>query len=161
MLWSLCFTVLLFILLPDSIVKSLLHNTAFLTILKTPTEACLYGCINCCLAHAQQQSSLGLSQSSTCMRDGRTRSRATFQLNVLYSLCQECNWGSVAEKPHSDTVLESHQSGRKTSGCVAFVTVTDSKKKGSCGVTSLMCYCLQLNQHHLHPLCRLLHFHTF
>ena len=45
-----------------------------------PSEACLYGNISWSLAQGQQQSSPGLSQSSTCMRGGKTKPRASFHV---------------------------------------------------------------------------------
>ena len=47
-----------------------------------PNEACLYGCINWCLAQVQQQSSMGLSQSFPLMRGGKARPNTGFCFNI-------------------------------------------------------------------------------
>ena len=52
---------------------------------------------------AQQQSSLGLSESSTSERVGRTRPRAGFQFNVQKQPLTGSSGSSVAKKHHSDT----------------------------------------------------------
>ena len=68
----------------------------------SPSEACLYGHINwsVALAQAGQQSSLGLSQSSTSMRGSKARSKAGFQLNVQKSPLLISGGGPLAKKPH-------------------------------------------------------------
>ena len=48
----------------------------------SPSEACLYGYINWSLAQAQQQSSMGLSQSFPSKRGGKTRPRTGLHFNV-------------------------------------------------------------------------------
>ena len=53
-----------------------LHRTPSFTIVRIlfpPSKACLYGHINWSLAQAEQQSSLGLSQSATSLRGGRPK----------------------------------------------------------------------------------------
>ena len=57
-----------------------------------PTEACLYGHINWFLVQAQQQSSMGLSQSFPSMRGGKARPQTGFHFRVqkrpCHGLCQ-------------------------------------------------------------------------
>ena len=74
-----------------------------------PSEVCLYGHINWPQVLTQQQSSYGLSESSTFMRGGRTRPGAGFQFNVQKQHVAQSSGGSVAKKPHSDTRTESSQ----------------------------------------------------
>ena len=47
-----------------------------------PIVACLYGGINLALGQPHQQSSLGLSQSSTSMLGSRAKQKAGFRFNV-------------------------------------------------------------------------------
>ena len=54
--------------------KSGLNSFAFLYNLRDtvpPSEACPYGCVYWFLTQAKQQSSLGLSECSSCMRVGK------------------------------------------------------------------------------------------
>ena len=53
-----------------------------------PNEACLYGCINWSLTQAQQQSSMGLSQSFPSKRGGKTRPQTEFHSLCRRDLCQ-------------------------------------------------------------------------
>ena len=113
--------------------KSGLHSTPFFAILRTLVPPCssLYGHIDWSLAQAQQQSSLGFSQSVTSVRGGRTRLRAGFHFSVQKQPVAESSGGCVGSRPYSDHGTESHQSGRKSSGAGASASVTDSQKKGS------------------------------
>ena len=52
-----------------------------------PSEACLYGHINWSQEQAQQQSSIGLSQSFPPRRGGKTRSETVFQFSVAKEAC--------------------------------------------------------------------------
>ena len=94
-----------------------------------PSEAHLCCCINWTLAQAQHHSSLGLSQSLSSVRDGRTRPRAGLQFIVQKWTVPESSGGSMLKKPHSDTRSESHLSGRKSSGGSTSTSFSDNKKK--------------------------------
>ena len=99
----------------------------------TPAEADLYGHINWSLTQAQKQSSLGLSQSSTSMRGGRTRPRVGFQFSVQKRHVGGSSGASITKKPGSDIRTEGHQNGWKSCGGGASASFTDSTKKGSHG----------------------------
>ena len=73
-----------------------------------PSEAWLYGCINWFLAEAQQQSSIGLSQSSTVCERWKTKLKAGLRFNVQKQPVTESSSGPLAEKPHLDTRTESN-----------------------------------------------------
>ena len=64
--------------------KSGLYISLFLTALWAlpASEVCLYVHMNWSLAQAQQQSSLGLSQSFTSMRSGNARPKVGSWFNV-------------------------------------------------------------------------------
>ena len=66
--------------------------------------------------HVQHHSSLGMSQSSSSVRGGRTRPRAGFQLNVQKLSVLGSTGGCMAKKPQSETRTKSHLSSRKSSG---------------------------------------------
>ena len=70
--------------LPGSIMKSELQFPLLHKILDTlpPSKACFYGHINCSLAMAHQQSSLGLSLSSAHVRGARAKPKTGLRFNV-------------------------------------------------------------------------------
>ena len=105
------------------------------TILRTvpPSETCLYGHINWSLSQAQYHSSLGLSQSSSSGKGGRTRPWTGFQFNVQKWPVPESSGGSMVKKPHSNTRTESHLSGSNSSGSGSSTSFSKSKKKGNQG----------------------------
>ena len=81
----------------------------------TPSEACLYDCINCILAQAQQQP-YGLSQVSTSMRSGKARSKTDFLFNVQKQSVLNSGTVPLTKNPHFETKFESCQKGGKSSG---------------------------------------------
>ena len=97
-----------------------------------PSEACLYGNINWLLAQAHQQSSLGLSQSSTSVKSARAKPQVGFLFNVLKQPVLEYGGASLAKKPHLDAKPASHQGARKSAGG-AYLSFTHPSKKGSYG----------------------------
>ena len=123
--------------------------------------AYLYGCINWSLTQAQQQSSLGLSQSSTSMTGGRTRPRASFPFNVQKWLYQSV----VGVLWQRSPAQKLGQRGMRVAGShwvVVHLPVSLTLRKRVCmGMIFLMCYSLQLHQHHLHLFYMIGHFPTF
>ena len=79
-----------------------------------PSEACLYGCINWSLVQAQQQSSLGLSQSFPPKRGGKTRPWTGFPFMVqkrpVPGSVPGSSGPSLAEMPHLESGNEAYPS---------------------------------------------------
>ena len=98
-----------------------------------PSEACLYGCINWSLAQAQQQSSMGLSQSFPSKRVGKTRSRTGFHFTVQKRPVPGSSGPSLAKWPHVKSGNEAHPSGKKSAGGNVSTSSTDTRKKEVCG----------------------------
>ena len=65
-----------------------------------PSEACLYGCLNWSLAQAQQQSSMGLSQSFPPKRGGKTRPQTGFHFMVQKRPVPGSSGPSLAKRAH-------------------------------------------------------------
>ena len=125
-----------------------------------PSEACLYGHINWCLAQSHQQTSLGFSQSSSSMRGARAKWKAGFMFTVQKGPVLVSNGLPLALKTYFTTRTERHQSGRKSAWAHLLVPLTLGRR-GTMGAVFLMCYSLQLHQHYVHLLCRLVHFQKF
>ena len=71
-----------------------------------PSEACLYGHINCSLIQAQKQSSMGLSQSLPPMRCGKAGPRTAFYFNVQKRPVPESSGVSLVKMPHLESRIE-------------------------------------------------------
>ena len=126
-----------------------------------PCEACFYGCINWCLAQAQQQSSMGLSLSLPPVRDDKARPKTRPHFNVQSPLCLS-GGASLAKRLHLESKTEALQGGRKSTGGSVSDSSTASRKKenhGDCAPDVL-----HPRLHHpLFPLlfCRLVHLPIF
>ena len=81
-----------------------------------PSEVCLYGQINWSLAQAQQQSSIGLSQSFPPKRGGKTRPWTGFHFNVQKKPVPASSGVSLAMRPHLEIRIETHPGGKKSTG---------------------------------------------
>ena len=97
------------------------------------SEACLYGCINWSLAQAQQQSSMGLSQSFPPKRDGKTRSETGFHFTVQKRPVPGSSGASLAKRPHLESGNEAHPCGKKSAGGNVSTGSTDTRRKGVLG----------------------------
>ena len=91
-----------------------LHNFKYAV---SSGETCFYGYITRCLAQAQQESSLDLSQLLTSMRDGKAKPKASFQFNVKNLLCLSLVLGSWQKSLAWTWGLKSHQGCTNSSGC--------------------------------------------
>ena len=81
-----------------------------------PSEACLYGLINWSLAQAQQQSSMGLSQSFPPKRDGKARPQPGFHFMVQKRPVPGSSGASLAKRLHLKSGNETHPSGKRSTG---------------------------------------------
>ena len=96
------------------------------------SKACLYGWINWSLAQAQQQSSMGLSQSFPSKRSGKTRSQTGFHFTVQKRPLPRSSGPSLAKRPHL-----AHPSGKKSAGGIVSTSSTNTRRKGVCGRSAL------------------------
>ena len=80
------------------------------------SEACQYGHINWSLAQAQQQSTIGLSQSFISKRGGKARAWIGFHFNMWKGPLPESSGASLAKRPHLESGTETHSSGKKSAG---------------------------------------------
>ena len=82
-----------------------------------PSKACLYGHINWSLAQAH---SVGLSQSFPFKRGGKARPWTGFQFTVqkrpMPGSVPGNNGASLPKRPHLESGMEAHLSGRKSAG---------------------------------------------
>ena len=95
-----------------------------------PSEACLYGCINWSLAQAQQQSSMGLSQSFPPKRDDESRPQTGFHFMVQKRPLPGSSHPSLAKRHHMEVGNEACPSGKKSAGCNVSSGSTDIRRKG-------------------------------
>ena len=99
-----------------------------------PIEACLYGHINWSLAQAQQQSSMGLSQSFPPKRGGKTRPQTGFHFTVQNMPVPGSVPGSdgafLAKRPHMESGDEAHPSGKKSAGGNVSTSSPNTRRKG-------------------------------
>ena len=114
-----------------------------------PNEACLYGHINWCLAQAQQQSSMGLSQSFPSKRGGKTRPWTGIHFTVQKRLVPWSSGPSLANRCHFESGNEAHPNGKKSAGGSVSTSSTNTRRKGVWGSALLMCHALQ-PPHHVH-----------
>ena len=102
-----------------------------------PSEACLYGHINWSLAQAQQQSSIGLSQSFPSQRGGKARPQTWFHCMMQKRPVPGSVPGSsgppLAKRPHLETGNEAHPSGKQSAGGSVSTSSGDARRKGVCG----------------------------
>ena len=101
-----------------------------------PSEACLYCHINWSLAQAQQQSSMGLSQSFPSKRGGKARPQAGFHFTVQNRYVPGSVPGSsgpsLAKRPHLETGNEAYPSGMKSAGGSVSTSSANARGKGVC-----------------------------
>ena len=110
---------------------------------------------------AQQESSLVLSQSSTSLRGSRTRPKAGFLFNVQKWPVAKSSGGSVAKGCLVQTLRQRVIRGAERPLMEVHLPVSLALKRRGVAVMFLMFFRLQLHQHHLHLLHRLVHFTTF
>ena len=97
------------------------------------TEACLYGCINWSLTQAQQQSSMGLSQSFPSKRGGKARLWAGFHFSVQKRPVPGSSGQSMAKMPLLETGNEACASGNKSAGGSVSTSSANTRRKGGHG----------------------------
>ena len=100
------------------------------------SEAFLYGHINCCLAQAQQQPSIGLSQSLPSKRGSKARQQTEFHFTVQKRPVPGSSSASLAKRPHLESGTETHPGGKKSDGSSVCASSADSRKKGALGVSA-------------------------
>ena len=98
-----------------------------------PIEACLYGHINWTLAQAQQQSSMGLSQSFPSKRGGKTRPWTGFHFMLQKRPVLGSSGPSLAKRADLEGGNEAHPGGKKSAGGSVSTSSTDTRRKGVCG----------------------------
>ena len=98
-----------------------------------PSETCLYSHINWYLAQAQQQSSMGLSQSFPPKRGGKTRPWTGFHFTVQKRPMPGFGGPSLAKRPPLESGNEAHPNGKKSAGGNVSTSCTDTRRKGVCG----------------------------
>ena len=95
-----------------------------------PSEACLYGCIKCFLAQAQQQSSIGLSHSFVSKRCGNARPWNGFHFTVQKRPVPGSSGASLAKRPHLESGNETHPASKKSAAGGVSARSPDIRKKG-------------------------------
>ena len=80
-----------------------------------PSGACPYGCINWSLAQAQQQPSMGLSQSFPSKRAGKARQELGFHFTVQKRSVPGYSCLSLVKRPHLESGTRTHPGGKKSS----------------------------------------------
>ena len=99
-------------------------------------EACLYGHINWSLAQAQQQSSIGLSQTFPSKRGGKARSWTGFHFTVQRRPVLESSGASLAKRQYLESRTETHPGGKKSVGGSACARSADARKRGDIGISA-------------------------
>ena len=95
-----------------------------------PSEACLYGHINWSLVQAQQQISMGLSQSFPSKRGGKTRPQTGFHFTVQKRPVPGSSGPSLAKRLHLESGNEANPSGKKSAGGSVSTSSGDTRMKG-------------------------------
>ena len=99
-----------------------------------PSEVCLYGYINWCLAQAH---SVGLSQSFPPKRGGKARPWTGFHFTVekrpMSGSVPGTSGASLPKWPHLESGNEARSSGKKSAGGTVFTSSTESRRKGRHG----------------------------
>ena len=102
-----------------------------------PSEACLYGRINWSLAQAH---SVGLSQSFPPKRVGKARPQTGFhftgQKRPMSGSVPGTSGAYLPKRPHLESGNEAHASGKKSAGGSVSTSSTESRRKGSIGVST-------------------------
>ena len=93
------------------------------------SEACLYGHLNWSLAQAQQQSSMGLSQSFPLMKGGKTRPQTGFHFTVQNRHVPRSNGTSLTKRAHLESGTENCPGGKKSAGGSVSASSANAKKK--------------------------------
>ena len=94
-----------------------------------PSEACLYGHINWFLMQAQQQSSMGLSESFPSKRGGKARPQTGFHFTVQKRSVPRSSGPPLAKRPHLGTGNEAHPSGKKSACGSVSTSSADARRK--------------------------------
>ena len=99
-----------------------------------PSEACLYGHINCSLAQAH---SVGLSQSFPPERGGKARPRTGFHFTVqkrpMSGSVLGTSGASLPKWPHLESGTEACLHGKKSADGTVSICSTESRRKGGHG----------------------------
>ena len=98
-----------------------------------PSEACLYGHINWSLAQAQQESSMGLSQSFPSKKGGKARPQTEFHFTVQKRPVSGSSGPSLAKRHHLESGNEAHPSGKKSAGSTVSTSSANTRRKGDHG----------------------------
>ena len=101
-----------------------------------PSEACLYGHINWCLAQAQQHSSMGLSQSFPSKRGGKARPWTAFHFTVQKRPVPGSSGASMAKRPHLESGNELVRVARSLLVVVSSPVLLILGGKGAMGVST-------------------------
>ena len=115
-----------------------------------PSEACLYGHINWSLAQAQQQSSMGLSESFPSKRGGKAKPWTGFHLIVQERPVPGSSGPSLAKRTHLESGNEACPTGKKSSGGSVSTYSTNTRRKGGCGSWHSLCVMVLSLPHHFH-----------
>ena len=111
--------------------RSGLHSSCFFPV--SSSEACLYGCINLSLEQAQQQSSIGLSQSFPSKRGSKARLLTGLHFTVQKRPVPRSSGASLAKRPHLESGTETHSGGKKSAVGSVSASSANARKKGGCG----------------------------
>ena len=102
-----------------------------------PSDTCLYGCFNWYLVQAHHHSSVGLSQSFSTKRGGKTRPWTLFHFTVQKRPVSGSVPGpsgvSLAKSPHLECGNEAHPSGKKSAGGSVSTSSVETRRKGGHG----------------------------
>ena len=101
-----------------------------------PSETCLYHHINWSLAQAQQQSSMGLSQSFPSKRGGNGRSWTGFHFTVQKRPMLGSSGAYLAKRPHLKCRTVTHPGGKKSAGGSVSTSSADARKMGAMGFST-------------------------
>ena len=99
-----------------------------------PSEACLYGYVNWSQAQAEQQSSMGSSQSFPSMRGSKARPQPGFHFMVQKRPVPGSSDASLAKRPHLESSIETHPSCKKSAGGSVSASSANTRRQGGCGV---------------------------
>ena len=146
MSWSLSFTVPIFHSLKDMVLHS---------------GACLYGHINWSLTQAEQQSSMGSSQSFLCLRGGKARPKTGFYFNVERILVSESSCASLAEASLGEVWLRLIKVAGSLLVVVSLPILLTLEEGESVRLVFLMGYSPQPHHPFHLLLCSLVHFPNF
>ena len=98
-----------------------------------PREFFLYSHINWSLAHAQQQSSMGLPQPFPSKRGGKARPWTGFHFIVQKRPVPGSSGASLAKRPHLESGNETLPGCKKSTGGSVSTSSADTRRKGGHG----------------------------